>query len=218
MAFSLSGGLSEMGKTIANTAGDLMLSEQRSLLERDRIRLAEQLAEGREARSDVRKGMINAAAAEKEQAFRASEGEKNRGHEVNLATMREAGDDRRAKMSNDRMAQTAAISEAGANRRFNAEMELRVKEAKERATDKEEQRILNSVIAAATSTVEQPYTTASGATATRPVKVFNPEKAAGLLRDAGYDKLAAPFAPKKARRVNVDGKPRPPLESFLNGK
>lgn len=215
MPFSLSGGLSAMGKSVADTAGDMMLNTQRAELERQRLALAETLAEGRESRGREQAGMINAAAAEKEQTFRATENEKNRAKEFDLANLREEGDDRRAKMSNARI----MASESATQKRFDAEMELKVKEAKERATDKAEQRVLNSVIAAATTTVEQPYTTADGEKATRPVKMFDPVKAAGILRDTGHENLAAPFfpKPKAVKATTVNGKPKPPLESFLNG-
>lgn len=217
MPFSLGGGLSEMGRSIADTAGRMSLEAQRAQLDQERAQLASQLAEGRDERSDIRKGMINQQAATQEQGFRSSENEKNRQTDKELADMRERGANSRALLSAETDLKRRAMSEAAADSRFNRELDLKVKQAKEAARSAEEKRILDSAIAAATTTVEQPYTTADGERATRPVKIFNAEKAAGILRDTGHENLANPLFPKPVKKANVTGKPKPPLDSFLNG-
>lgn len=225
MGFSLSGGLSAMGGAISKTAGIAALEIQRNNLEKDKLALAEALAEGRETRGREQAAEINKEAAGREMEFRAGESLLNRGHEAALTGIREKGENERlAIREKGETARNAATNsrlsanEAAAQKRFDAEMKLRIDAAKKEAKDREEKRILDSAIAASTTTEEQEYTTADGERATRPVKVFNPEKAAGILRDTGHENLAAPLFPKKVKS-QVTGKPsnRPPLGSFLNG-
>jgi hypothetical protein len=54
MAFSLGGGLSALGKSISETAGNMMLENQRSHFENERIQLANTLAEKRDIAGDKR--------------------------------------------------------------------------------------------------------------------------------------------------------------------
>jgi len=215
MGFSLSGGLSSMGKSIANTAGDMILSEQRAELDRQRLALAESLAEGRETRRDERQSVINTKAAEADRDFRKGESVLNREHDLARDTKREAGDDRRARMANERM----AASEAGQAARFTQQMEFNIKQAEEVARDKKDQTFLNTVIAANTKFIEQPYTTADGERATRLVKEVDATAAAASLRAAGKNEMANAFAPppSKAKAPPVTGKVKPPLDSFLRG-
>ncbi len=215
MQFSLSGGLSEMGKSIANTAGDMMLTTQRAELEKQRLQLAETLAEGRESRGREQQAGINAAAADKEQTFRSGESLLNREHEDTMLDTRETGENTRAKLQRDQTLGLHNVSEANAESRFEQEMQLRVNQAQEATTDKKETQILNAAIAAGTKTIEQSYTTADGSIATRPMKVTDPDAIAKALRRGGLEDMANIFAPKPAKKVDVTGKPKPPLASFM---
>ena len=216
MGFSLSGGLSSMGKAISTTAGDMIVSEQRAQLDRERLELAEKLAEGRESRRDERQSVINAAAADKDRGFRSDQAALNREHDLTRDTKREEGDDRRARMTNAR----SIASDAAAAARHNEEMRFRFEEAKDRARTAEEKRILDSALASSTKKVPMTAPSANGeGTVTRYVDVTNYVEAAGKLRDTGHENLAAPlFAKPKpgAKSANVTGKPKPPLGSVAD--
>jgi len=212
MGFSLSGGLSSMGKAISTTAGDMIVSEQRAQLDRERLELAEKLAEGRETRRDDRQSIINSKAAQLDRDFRVDEAGKNRTHDLARDTKREEGDDRRARMTNERL----AASEGAAAARFNKQMQFNIDQAEAAARDKKDQNFLNATIAANTNWREEKYTTADGEQATRLVKDVDEKIVAAALRATGRNEMAAAFAPppSKAKAVPVTGKPKPPLGSF----
>lgn len=223
MGFSLSGGLSSMGKSIANTAGDMIISEQRAALDRQRLELAESLAEGRETRRDERQSVINKAAADEDRKFRKGESVLDREHEVALADKRESGDNARNDATNSRMLSIHNSSEAGANTRAQAQIDARIEEAKQLAKTQLQRDILKEL---ADSTKEAvPVLGKDGKVLTSengvPVVRYAPNRGAiyeGLKGKPGFEEMAAVFAPPKGTKpAPVTGKPKPPLADILYG-
>lgn len=94
MAFDFSAGLANAGEAVAKTAGAWTLEAQKSALEMDKVKLADELAGKRESAGRQEQGLINAVAVEKAQIFKGSESEKDRatqlqGHQISAgATIR----------------------------------------------------------------------------------------------------------------------------------
>jgi len=220
MGFNINGGLSEMGKTIATTAGDMLLTAQRADLERQRTELAESLAEGRETRGRVQAADIADKASTKEQTWRSGEAVLTREHEDQNLSTREAGDDRRALLSANTTLKAASMSDDAANARLDKQIAAQVDAAAKLAATDHQKTMLDAAIKNATRAVPvmdkdgKPAQTASGAPIIRNVTdgsvVYN-----SLKGKPGLEDMAAIFKPPK--KAAVDGKPKPPLKSFLSG-
>lgn len=223
MGFSLSGGLSSMGKSIANTAGDMIINTQKADLDRQRLELAESLAEGRETRRDERQSVINKAAADEDRKFRKRESVLDREHEADLADKREAGDDRRTKMINDRMVSIHDSSEAGADRRSQEQINARIEEAKQLAKTQAQRDALVALVAAAkeaTPVLDKNGNVVESANGAPVIRYSTDEEAIyeKLKGKPGFEEMAAVFAPPKGTKpAPVTGKPKPPLADILYG-
>lgn len=220
MGFNFGAGLSEMGKSIAGTAGDMILNSQRADLERQRIELAESLAEGRETRGRTQQAEINDKAATKDRDWRSGESILNRSHETELEDTRQSGANERSRLERGTQMAIHADSEANANVRAQVDLAARVDQAREMAQSDREKTLLNAAVAAATQSdvlrdeKGKPLETASGSPIIR--KNLDSEKLYDLLRgNPALKDMAAIFAPKPsaAKKGNVDGKP--PLSSFM---
>lgn len=220
MGFNLGGGLAEMGKSIAQTAGDAALNMQRAELDRQRIELADSLQGARESKNRQETSLINEAAAEKDRKWRSEEAAKREAGETERFETRERNETERTKISNNRILALHELSEKAADGRLEKQLAAARTTAMALARDKAEERIIKSAEEASKVPVEMPYITANGDKATRTVMVMDPVRVAAKLRDSGHPDLANPYDPKpvkvapKAKPTGpVDGKP--PLSSFM---
>lgn len=78
MAFNVAAGLSQMGETVAKVTGLAALEQQKSGLETERLKLANDLAMQRESAGRKEQHGLNLETLEKQQTFQASEGDKTR--------------------------------------------------------------------------------------------------------------------------------------------
>lgn len=199
MAFNLGGGLAEMGRSVAQTAGEAAINIQRAELEKERIALADSLQGARESKNRQETSLINEAAAEKERGWRSSEAEKREASENERFLAREAGETARTAISNKRMLDLHALTEMAADGRLEKQLAAAKAEVALRVKDKTEERIVEAAVKASQKPVQMPYTTAAGEQASRTVMVTDPVAVAAKLRDTGHPDLANPFDPKPVK-------------------
>ena len=218
MGFNLGAGLAEMGKSIAQTAGDAALNIQRAELDRQRIELADSLQGARESKNRQETSLLNEVAAEKDRNWRRAEAEKKEAADTERFNTREENETARTKISNDRILSLHKLSEAAADGRLEKQLAAASEQAKALIKDKEDNRLLESARNAGVSPVQVEGVSASGVRMMRTVMVPDPEKIAKALSDrpdlaAPYVALAAKFS-GKGKDGKVNG--RPPLASFQN--
>lgn len=219
MGFNLGAGLAEMGKSIAQTAGDAAINMQRAELERQRIELADSLQGARESRARRETSLINEAAAEKERNWRSVEADKREAAEQSRFETREKNETARTAITNNRMLALHDLSERAADGRLEKQLAAAKAEATQRAKDKAEERIIESAIKSSQRPVEMPYITAAGEKASRTVMVTDPVAVAAKLRDTGHPDLANPFDPKPVKQApKAEAVARPPALAGLPGK
>lgn len=211
MRFNLGAGLAEMGKSIANTAGEAAINIQRAELEKERIALADSLAGARESKGRQESGMINAAAAKEERDWRSAEAEKREEGENTRFLLREKGETERTAISNSRMLALHDLSERAADGRLDKQLAAAKAELALKVKDKTEERIVEAAVKASQRPVQMPYTTAAGEQASRTVMVTDPILVAAKLRDTGHPDLANPFDPKPVKQApRADAAPTAP--------
>lgn len=201
MGFNLGAGLAEMGRSVAQTAGDAALNIQRAELDRQRIELADSLQGARESKNRQETSLINSAAAKEERDWRSTEADKREAGETSRFETRERNETERTKISNSRMLALHDLSERAADGRLDKQLAAAKAEAGLRAKDKSEERVIESAIKSSQRPVEMPYITANGDKASRTVMVTDPIAVAAKLRDTGHPDLANPFDPKPVKQA-----------------
>lgn len=201
MAFNLGGGLAEMGRSVAQTAGEAAINIQRAELEKERIALADSLAGARDSKNRQETSLINSAAAKEEREWRSTEAAKKEAADTERFIIGQENETKRTGITNNRILSLHNSSEASADARAQKQLDFQINQAKELAKNKAQERIIESAVKASQKPVQMPYTTAAGETASRTVMVADPVAIAAKLRDTGHPDLANPFDPKPVKQA-----------------
>lgn len=133
--FDVGAGLAEMGKTVAQTASVALLETYKSDLDKDRLKLANELAMERESKGRKEAHGYDMEKLDKTQAFQSGENEKERQNRITTTGMSVGG-----QLASTRMTIEARREEAALDRELRrAELELaRVERREDRASRERE--------------------------------------------------------------------------------